>query len=70
MDDLGILILIRTWSPVFDTAIFQILALYLDFEGAKKIHVLQLLVWRFGGKWRFLTGIWNLEIDLDKVTGL
>ena len=36
----GILILIWIWSLVFDTLIFQILALYLDFEGAKNIHVL------------------------------
>ena len=36
----GILILIWIWSLVFDTHMFQILALYLDFEGAKFIHVL------------------------------
>ena len=36
----GILILIWIWSLVFGTHIFQILALYLDFEGAKNIHVL------------------------------
>ena len=36
----GILILIWIWSLVFDTQIFKILALYLDFEGAKNIHVL------------------------------
>ena len=26
----------------------QILALYLDFDGAKNIHVLQVLIWGFG----------------------
>ena len=36
----GILILIWIWSLVFGTPIFRILALYLDFEGAKNIHVL------------------------------
>ena len=36
----GIFILIWIWSLVFDTPMFQILALYLDFEGAKNIHVL------------------------------
>ena len=36
----GILILIFICSLVFDTLMFQILALYLDFEGAKNIHVL------------------------------
>ena len=36
----GILILIWIWSLVFDTPLIQNLALYLDFEGAKNIHVL------------------------------
>ena len=36
----GILILIWKWSLVFDTPIIWMLALYLDFEGAKNIHVL------------------------------
>ena len=36
----GILILIWIWSLVFDIPMIQILALYLDFEGAKNIHVL------------------------------
>ena len=35
-----ILIMIWIWSLVFGTPICQILALYLDFEGAKNIHVL------------------------------
>ena len=36
----GILIMIWIWSLVFDTTMIQILVLYLDFEGAKNIHVL------------------------------
>ena len=35
----GILILIWIWSPVFDTPMIRFSALYLDFEGAKTIHV-------------------------------
>ena len=66
----GILILIWIWSLVFGTPIFQILALYLDFEGAKNIHFLQVLIWGFEGSWRFLTGFWHLYLDLDIVTGL
>ena len=65
-----ILILIWIWSLVFDTPMIRILALYLDFEGAKNIHVLYVLIWEFGGCWRFLTGVWHLDLDLDMVTGL
>ena len=36
----GILILIWIWSVVFDTTMIQFLALYLDFEFAKNIHVI------------------------------
>ena len=36
----GILIMIQIWSLVSDTAPICILALYLDFEGAKNIYVL------------------------------
>ena len=36
----GILILIWIWSLLFDILMLRILALYLDFEGAKNIHVL------------------------------
>ena len=36
----GILILVWIWSLDFDTLMIWILALYLDFEGAKNIHVL------------------------------
>ena len=49
---------------------FQIFALYLYFEGAKNIHVLQILIWRFGGHWRLLTGVLNPDIDLDRGIGL
>ena len=37
---IGILILIWRWSLVFYTTMIQIMALYLDFDGAKNIHVL------------------------------
>ena len=36
----GILILIWIWSLVFDIPMIQILALYLDFEGANNTHSL------------------------------
>ena len=49
---------------------FQILALYLDFEGAKKINVLKVLIWGIGGHWRFLTRVWHLDLNFDMVTGL
>ena len=64
-----ILILILIWLLVFDTSIIQILALYLDFEGAKNIHVLYVLIWGFGGHWRFLTGVWQLDLDFDMAIG-
>ena len=67
---LGILIFIYIGSLVFDTLIFQILAFYLDFEGAKNIHVLYVLILGFGGHWRFLTDVWHLDLDLDMVTDL
>ena len=43
---------------------FPILSLYLDFEGAKNIHVLYVLIWGFGACWRFLIGVWHLDLDL------
>ena len=64
-----ILILILIWSLVFATRIFQIFVLYLDLEGAKNICSLNVLIWSFGGGWRFLTGGWHLILDLDMVTG-
>ena len=36
----------------------RILALYFDFEGAKKIHV-QVQILGFGGHWGFLIMIWH-----------
>ena len=66
----GILILIWVWSLVSDTPMIQILALYLDFEGAKNIHVLQVIIWGFGGCWMFLIGVWQLDLDLDMAIGL
>ena len=64
------LILILIWSLVFDTSIFQIFSLSLDSEDAKNNHVLQVPIWGFGGHWRFLTGVWHLDLDFDMVTGL
>ena len=58
------------WSLVFDTPMFQILALYLDFEGAKNIHVLYVFIWGFGGDWRFLIGVYHFNLDMYMVTGL
>merc|ERR1712112_806882 len=66
----GILILIWIWSLVFDTPMIQISALYLIFEGAKNIHVLLVIIWGFGRCWRFLTGVWHLDLDLDMVKNL
>ena len=54
---IGSLILIYIWSLIFDTPMIQILALYLDFEGAKNSHVLYSLTWGFWGWWRFLEGL-------------
>ena len=66
--EFGLLILIWIWSLVFDTPMIQILAFYLDFEGEKNIHVLQVLIWGFGGCWRFLTGVWPLVVEMHMVT--
>ena len=46
------------------------MAHYLDFEGAMKTHVLKVLIWGFGECWRFPTGVWHLDLDLDMVIGL
>ena len=48
----------------------QILALNLNFEGAKNIHVLKAMIWGFGGHCRFLPGVRNLDLDFDIVMGL
>ena len=50
----GILILIRIWSLVFGSPMFWFFVLHLYFESAKDIHVLLVLIWCFGGCWRFL----------------
>ena len=68
--DFEILILSLIWSLVFYTPIFWILALNLDFEGAKNIQVLQVLIWGFRGCCKFLNWVWHLNIALDTVTGL
>ena len=41
--------------------------LYHDFEGAKQS--MSFKSWGLGRCWRFLTGIWDLHVDLDMVTG-
>ena len=66
----GILLFIWIWSLVFDTQIFQIVALYLDYEGSKNIYVFQVLSWDFAGDWRFLNETWHHDLDLDIVVGL
>ena len=55
---------------VFGTVMFLILALYLNFEGAKTIHVLHVLIWGVGGCCWFLTGVWHLDLDLDGLRNL
>ena len=55
---------------VFGTTRFQILALYLDFEGATNIHVLKVLICGFGRCWRFLTQVLHLDLEFYMVTGL
>ena len=49
---------------------FKIIAFYLDFDGAKNIYVLQVLNLGFGGCWRLLIGVRDLDLYLDMVTGL
>ena len=44
--------------------------LYPDFEGTKNINVLWILIWGFGGHFRFLTGVWHLGHDLDGLSYL
>ena len=66
----AILILTWIWSLIFDRPMFWIVALYLDLEGAKNIHVLKVLIWGFGGHWRFLNWVWHLDLDLDIVTSI
>ena len=39
-------------------------------KGENNIHVLRVLILGFGGRWRFLTVVWHLNLDFDMVTGL
>ena len=57
-------------SLVFDTPMVLILDLNFEFEGAKNIHVIQVLIWGSGRCWRFLTVVCHFDLDLDMVTGL
>ena len=57
-------------STVFDISMIGILALYLDLEGARNIHVLKVLIRGIGGCLRFLTGVQHLDPELDMVTCL
>ena len=41
--------------------------LYLDFEDAKNIYVIQVLIWSFDWGWRVLIGVWHLYIEFDIV---
>ena len=49
---------------------FRILTLYLDFEGAENIHVLQVLILDFGGLSRLIARVLYLDFDFEMVTGL
>ena len=66
----GSWILICIRSLVFDKTMIKILALYLDFEGAKNINVLSVLIWGLGGCWRLVTGVWHLDHDFDRLSYL
>ena len=77
LDDAGgswlafcILILIWILSLVFDTTMIWILALCLDFEGAKNIQALQVLIWGIERHCRFLTRCKELPFPLGPHLGL
>ena len=55
------------WSLIHPCSKFW---LYLDFEGRKNTYVLLVLIWGCRGCWRFLTGVWHLNLDLDMVFGV
>ena len=57
-------------SFVFGKPMILILAPYLEFGGAEKIHVFKVLIWGSGGCWRFLTQVLHVDLDLDIFTGL
>ena len=42
----------------------------LDFEVAKNIHVLKVLIWGFGGFSGFPTEVWHPDLDMEMVTCL
>ena len=67
-----VLVLIRIWicPLVFDTPMYSFFTLDIKFESTKNIHVLEVLIWSFGGCCRFLTGVLHLDLDLNMVTGL
>ena len=54
---MGFVILTFIWIflLVYATPMFLTLALHLNFEGAKNIQVLQVLIWGIGRHCRFLT---------------
>ena len=62
--------LIQIGSPVIGTPIFQIIALYLDFEGARNIHVLSSPPWGLCRMLEVPDWVWHLDIALDMITGL
>ena len=62
--------MIWIWFLNYDRILIQSLTFYMDFEAAKIIHVLEVLIWGFGRYWKFLTWVWHLDVDLDLVTGL
>ena len=41
-----------------------------NYEGSKNIHVLKVLIWSFGGSWRYLTEVLPFDLDLYIVSGL
>ena len=49
---------------------FGILALSLDFEGAKNILVLKVLIWGLGRYWRLVAGVWHLNLEFYITTDL
>ena len=61
---------LASWSWFGYWPMIRILTLYLDFECAKNINVLWVLIWGFGGRWRFLAGVWHLDLDWDRVRTL
>ena len=58
------------FSLVFDTSSFRISVVYIFFEAAKNIHVLQVLIGALEDAEGSLLGVWNLDLDLDIVKSL